>query len=442
MAAFVAGWPEAAAQLSRQTIRYNGPASRSDYAFDVAVSPDGTRVFVAGESIGVENPEYATVAYDPVTASQVWVARTAPSGFQAQAWSVAVSPLGDRVFVTGYVTQVGSGRSWFLTVAYDAADGQTLWEATRGTWPGAPDTGPWLAVDPAGKRVYVAGSLDSTDHTRDFGTLAYDAATGAKLWEARYSGPGTDFDDAQGIGVSPDGSAVYVTGRSNGTGTYSDVGTIAYHAATGAQAWVTRLDGPEHEADVPYDLAVAPDGQSLYVVGDSSSYSFAVAYDAASGTSRWVVRESGPNFGGAVARAVALSPTGDRVYVTGTIGLDYGTLAYEAATGQELWSARYNGPGNRDDDPQDIGVSPNGARVYVTGGSFGVSGFYDYATLAYDALTGLRLGLDRYNGPRNRHDEARALAVNAVNGELYVTGYSDISATADTDYLTIAYARL
>jgi hypothetical protein len=32
--------------------------------------------------------------------------------------------------------------------------------------------------------------------------------------------------------------------------------------------------------------------------------------------------------------------------------------------------------------------------------------------------------------PRNRHDEGLALAVSPVSGELYVTGYSDISATA------------
>jgi DNA-binding beta-propeller fold protein YncE len=428
--------------VSRQTIRYNGPASRSDYGYDVAVSPDGARVFVTGQSFGPENPEYATVAYDPAGATQLWVARTAPPGFQAQAQSMAVSPAGDRVFVTGFVIHPETSRSWFLTVAYDAADGSTLWETSRAGWrSGASDTGPWLAVDPAGKRVYITGSLDSTGSTRDFGTLAYDAATGTKLWEARYSGPGENLDDAQAIGVSPDGSAVFVTGRSYGTGTYDDIATIAYHAATGSEAWVSRFDGPTHLGDIPYSLGVSPDGRALYVAGLSDFEAITIGYTAATGQIAWTATHAGPNFGGARASALALSPTGDRVYVTGTIGVDYGTLAYEASTGQELWSARYKGPagGGR---AHDIGVSLDGSRVYVTGASTGVSGFYDYATLAYDALTGLRLALDRYNGPRNRHDEGLALAVNPVNGELYVTGYSDISATARTDYLTIAYASL
>jgi DNA-binding beta-propeller fold protein YncE len=45
---------------------YDGPASGNDDAYAVAVSPDGTKVFVTGESEGkTSGLDYATVAYTP-----------------------------------------------------------------------------------------------------------------------------------------------------------------------------------------------------------------------------------------------------------------------------------------------------------------------------------------------------------------------------------------
>lgn len=177
----------------------------------------------------------------------------------------------------------------------------------------------------------------------------------------------------------------------------------------------------------------------MYITGDSYGVAGTLAYDATTGGILWKAQRDGPPFGGATGRALAVAPDGASVFVTGTIGLDYGTIAYDAATGKGRWEARYEGPGGRDDDPHDIGVTPDGKRVYVTGGSIGLGGLYDYATVAYAAVDGRQLAVDRYNGPRNRSDEALALAVNAVNGDVYVTGYSDISAAAMYDFLTIAY---
>ncbi|MBI4730338.1 MAG: hypothetical protein HY775_12715, partial [Acidobacteria bacterium] len=93
------------------------------------------------------------------------------------------------------------------------------------------------------------------------------------------------------------------------------------------------------------------------------------------------------------AYSLGVSPDGARVYVTGQSygsgsSYDYATLAYDALTGAKLWEVRYNGPGNYDDRATSLGVSPDGARLYVTGYSYGSGSSYDYATLAYDA-TGL-----------------------------------------------------
>ncbi|MDP9226377.1 MAG: hypothetical protein M3P18_21565 [Actinomycetota bacterium] len=49
------------------TRRYNGPAGGFDGATTVAVSPDGSTVFVTGLSVSSTSYHYATLAYDVST---------------------------------------------------------------------------------------------------------------------------------------------------------------------------------------------------------------------------------------------------------------------------------------------------------------------------------------------------------------------------------------
>jgi hypothetical protein len=70
-------------------------------------------------------------------------------------------------------------------------------------------------------------------------------------------------------------------------------------------------------------------------------------------------------------------------YSTGSTRFDYATVAYDASTGTKLRLRRYNGRGNNDDIIYALGVSPDGSRVFVTGYSFGSTSFADYATVAY-----------------------------------------------------------
>ncbi|MGN6173700.1 MAG: SBBP repeat-containing protein, partial [Streptosporangiaceae bacterium] len=56
--------------------RYNGPGSGTDYARSVAVSPDGGKVYVTGTSNGATSGEdYATIAYSAATGALLWAKR-------------------------------------------------------------------------------------------------------------------------------------------------------------------------------------------------------------------------------------------------------------------------------------------------------------------------------------------------------------------------------
>ena len=78
--------------------RYSGPGNGDDQAFSVAVSPGGTRVFVTGTSQGATSHyDSATVAYSAATGTRLWARRyNGPGNGDDHAYSVAVSPDGAR----------------------------------------------------------------------------------------------------------------------------------------------------------------------------------------------------------------------------------------------------------------------------------------------------------------------------------------------------------
>jgi DNA-binding beta-propeller fold protein YncE len=355
----------------------------------MGMSPDGTRMYVTG---WVFEPfrgyHYLIAAYDATTGTKLWSARHEPFGeyFKtAIAYALAVSPDGSRVFVTGkngivaydasngiqlwadpsfsYAnspfevalvvspdgTRVYEARSSSASVAYDAATGTRLW-----TTPSGYD----LALSPDGAIVYVQ---------HGDGVAAYTAAGGAQLW----TNSGTGWEKS--VAVSPDGTRVFVS-RRQAEGTDE---VVALDARSGVELWTAQQSTP---AEVTLrDLAVSPDGSLVYATGLESTHRresgyITEAYDSTSGAERWVARFNRPGDTNGVyltwfkALALAVSPDGSRVYVTGRSSVDLGvqgvwvggvTLAYDATEGTEL--SAFPGGG------QDLAVSPDGARLYVTG---------------------------------------------------------------------------
>lgn len=328
-----------------------------------------------------------------------------------------------------------------------AAPGTQLWVRTYNGPANGDDIASSAAVSPSGGTVYVTGaSYDGTATGYDYRTVAYSAATGARLWTATYNGPGNSSDRAYAVAVSPDGAAVFVTGASAGAHSGFDYATVAYRAATGARLWVHRYNGPGNSDDEVRAVAVSPGSHTVYVTGWSrgtSVFGYAtVAYSASNGAQLWVKRYNSPAGGDSHAYSLAVGPGGGTVYVTGNSAAansayDYVTVAYNAATGAQHWVRRYNGPGNGTDIPGSLAVSPDGAAVYVTGQSTGSGTSYDYATIAYNAATGAQLWLRRYNSAANGDDLARSVAVSPDGGTVYVTGWS--TGAPQPSYLTVAY---
>ena len=444
--------PGARLWVQRYTSHPRNSFDNFDEAQAVAVSPDGATVFVTGyrhaahgATGAVARMSYLTIAYNAATGARLWHQRyNGPGNGNDAAQAIAVSPDGGTVFVTGY-SAGGTTHMDYATIAYNATTGTRLW-AQRYNGPGnGNDAAQAIAVSPRGGAVFVTGYSTGSDGAYHYATIAYDAATGARLWAQRYNGPFL-VDEANSVAVSPDGATVFVTGQSGGTGGF-DYATVAYNATTGAQLWLQRYHGPGNGSDsVANSVAVSPSGGTVFVTGYSSDVWYAIvtiAYNATTGAQLWVQQYNGPF--SSYASSVAVSPDGATVVVTGESyiaaqqGPTYVTIAYNATTGAQLWLKRYNGPGSSN-DASAVAISPDGATVYVTGQSLGPHGRnWDYATIAYNATTGAQQWLKRYNGPGHRTDEANSIAVSPAGDRVFVTGGST-GATTGMDYATIAYS--
>lgn len=373
-------------------------------ARDAALSPDGARLFVTGDGpggpcCGQGSADWWTVAHDADSGAQLWAARDRHDSADDRAFAVAVAPDGARVFVAG---QVQDGPDMGArVVAYDARDGRVAWAAT--TFGNGRDAVAFdLAVAPDGASVYVAGR-DLRARTGcggcayDILAIAYDAATGAQRWLQRHNGPADQADQGQAVAVSPDGQRVLVAGTlQKDTSPDADMALVAYDAASGALQWAATLDGGA--GDWARDVAVGPDG-AAYVTGSSlaaapGDWDYLVGAFDASGARRWVAR-----------------------YDSGLDGADRGDHAWGLA------------------------LDAAGSSVFVTGTSWGGASD-DIATAAFDAASGTLTWSARYDGPAGGDDRAccgnHLLAVHPRGRAVYVAGASPGVGSGD-DALLLAH---
>jgi uncharacterized delta-60 repeat protein len=103
---------------------------------------------------------------------------------------------------------------------------------------------------------------------------------------------------------------------------------------------------------------------------------------------------------------------------------------------KQQWVQRYNGPENLEDEARAVAIDKEG-NIYVTGYSDGgAATSLDYATVKYNS-DGVQQWIQKYNGPGNFWDIARAIVLDN-EGNVYVTGYS-MGGDTEYDFATIKY---
>ena len=420
------------AQVYQQwTARYNGPANSQDYATWLAVDSSGN-VYVTGYSFGSGTDyDYCTIKYNP-TGVQQWVAVFDGTAHAVdKAGSVAVDQSGN-VYVTGGSS--GSTNYDMVTLKYNSAGIQQWAAVYNGPGNGA-DYGVTMGLDNSGN-VYVAGISLGSGTGLDYCTIKYNPS-GVQQWVQRYNGTSNSKDTIYNMAVDGSGN-VYVTGYATNAGG-NDYCTIKYNSS-GVQQWVAIYNGASNSFDWSYSVSCDNSG-NVYVTGASAVTGNGTDYVTikynSSGVQQWASSYNGPYANGTDLGFSVRADGNGNVYMTGLswggAWQDYATVKYNSS-GVQQWVSRYVGP-NWDWAYQ---LRPDKyANVYVTGFSTVSGQDRNYCTIKYNT-NGVQQWLMMYDGPVNFTDEAKAMEVDSA-GNVYVTGFS-YGSNVNYDYLTIKYA--
>ena len=339
------------------------------------------------------------------------------------------SSIEDNAFFSGF--EIGSSTAKSEILPKDKK------QKTEGTWEGNEIGSACDIVLDADGNIYVTGGSGGFESPCDYVTVKYDSK-GNQLWTARYESVNNGYDFAKAIAIDRFDN-VYVTGLSKTTDGKCNYATVKYDSK-GNELWAVQYDSMDNK-DGASSISVDNFG-NVYVTGSMGGSGVwqnrcTVKYDS-NGKQVWVTKHNGPGNNKNSAKTIAVDGFSN-AYITGYTKIfgtdwDYTTSKYDS-NGNQLWEVRYNGPGNRDDYAKAIAMGSFGS-VYVTGKSKGVDTNSDYATAKYDS-NGNQLWVARYNGPGNGDDCANAIITDKL-GNVYVTGGS-ASFGIYSDYITIKY---
>ncbi len=370
-------------------------------------------------------PQIST-AQDPLVA---WITRyNGPGNGNDGGNAIEIDSEGNS-YVTGY-SRGDSTHLDIYTAKYDL-NGQLVWDNIYDGPSHSLDEGMDLALDEAGN-VFITGTSCIAPDDWVVTTIKY-SNDGEILWISEYNGDSLGYDIGHALQLDPEGN-VYVTGNTYDSSV--NIVTIKYDA-NGVEEWVQCYNGPGNHQDFGYALDLDLDG-NVFVAGVSTglltSRDYAVIKYDNLGSVLWVRTYTSVGHYSDQANAISVHSDGS-AYVTGVADTDYGTIRY-SPDGEELWVSLYNGFGNGFDLARDLAVDEAG-NVFVTGRAYALNGWWDIATIKYNAL-GTAEWFNWYNGPVDKSDDSGVAIEVGESGTVYVIGRSSGDHTWD-DFVTIAY---
>lgn len=277
--------------------------------FSVAVTPDGTRVYVA--HIGVLPPQPGISVIDTATNSEI--ARILVGG---EPIDMAITPGGSRVYV------VNSGSGSYSVSVIDTGTNEVIGEPIAvGVRPAD------IAVTPDGTRLYVTNFADGTVSVIDAATnlVTQTIPVGASPY-AIAIGPGPGIT----VMAADPGNPMTVYAGTAGAG--------VYRSLDGGTSWDAVNTGITH-FDVTA-LVIASDGSALYAGTRTGG-----VFKSTDGGASWTAMNDGldPHI-----LSLEIAPTGDETLFA---GVDGGGGVYKSIDGGVTWVAANDGLPDRGTSP-------------------------------------------------------------------------------------------
>ena len=415
-------------------VSYDGPCSGADWASDMCLDSEGDVIVTGSGDMTTTNHDAVTVKYDP-DGNELWVATyDDPYGEDVdfdRSFAVAVDS-DDNIYIAGWAR--GATSTDYLTVAYDP-DGNELWVAT---WDSPYQLFDWacdVVVDSDG-RVYVAGTIWTTDQGEDIAIVCYDSS-GELLWTDTYSGEDgvSDFPSCLSI-CEVEGTRAFVVGYANYVDAPNTADGIALaYDDEGGLLWECCYDGGGDGVDafneVVFDISGNAYVTGATVVDDEDHEDLLLMAFDYSGDELWTTAVDGGEGGMESGYDLTIDGSGNLYacgFVNGILPDDpytdyyYHTDAVVLACdpdGDILWTDVCD-PGDDDCYFRDLAVSDEG-YLYVTGDVFAEEITDNVAlTKIYDT-DGNELWSDQFHLTDETGDYGWRIAV-SDGGDFYVFG--------------------
>ena len=249
---------------------------------------------------------------------------------------------------------------------------------------------------------------------------------------ASYDSVSFDFTTQNGIpfdvAFKPDGTKMYMSGGSYGTGsvyqytlsTAWDVNTASYDSVS------LSVDAQESS---PTGLEFKPDGTKMYVIGYGSDrihqYTLSTAWDL--NTASYDSVSFSVNAQDNSPRSASFKPDGSKLYVIGP-----GTKSvyqYTLSTAWDLNTASYDSVSfsvaGQESSPRGLAFKPDGTKMYVVG--YGTDEVYQYTLSTAWALNTASYNFVSFSV--NAQDYAPGSVIFSTDGtKMYVVGLENDSA--------------
>ncbi len=246
----------------------------NNFVDDIAVSPDGSRIYVAGAFSKVDGVTRRKVAaLDASTGDLItsWAANANGNVVALDTTPTAVYAAGDFTRIKG----VDKGRFAKLDLGSGAVDrGFTAdLDVRAGTVEAVPERG----------RVLVGGSFNTVNGVSTGGMASVDPDTGAlEQWQANASQPINILCAGRVTDIVAVGDRAYVTGEGDPPGCYegtyqADIsdGRLRWHSSClGASQGITVMKGVLYKASHQHDCAFTPGDARGGFVGGTSRETF------------------------------------------------------------------------------------------------------------------------------------------------------------------------
>jgi len=390
-----------------------------DRPFGIDFSPDGNYIYVTGSNSNAvavfsRDSDTGTLTFVEVQKNNVGNVQ----GLEGP-WGVAVSPDGTHVYVTGWIDDA------LLVFERNGSTGTLAFlEVHRDT--GGLEYPRTVTVSPDEKFVYVTSQKDDAvsvfQRDPDNGELA--------LVETYRNGlNGVDgIDGAYDVTISPDGAHLYVTANDNdAVAVFSrniKTGKLAF-----VEAQINGVNGVEG-LDGAMFAETSPDGKHVYVTGFKEHALVVFSRDIITGELTFVENHvNGVNGAKGLAQASGLivSPDGKNVYVDGQEEDAVAVFSRNENTGQltfmEIHKNGVNGVDGLDGGSGDIAINSDGKYLYVAGYSDDAIVVFSRNTETGE-LTFVEVHKNGADGVKGL-DGAWRLALSPDGSILYVTGRID-----------------